>query len=294
MTTRDFEVDQEFRDYLPFGGADDLAMLRSLIVAAGRVDELVVFDIQGRRILGDGHKRLVICEAEGIPYGTRTIHMPDRQACKRWMLDNQFARRNLTAEERSYYRGKEYLLNKQTQGGDHKSDDSKSNGQSGQTTAKEIADRHHVGEKTIRRDAQFTVAVDAKPAEEKAAILKGDTGKTREQITLEGKILCNPCKKLLKKGQELPVKCPECEDIRANGKPKPAPKRKKHSSKEATAAWKTFTNHLEAIRDFIDKAPVAFAWKDKQALADAQEVFDGFAAEMASWRAQVQRDGAQP
>lgn len=55
---------------------------------------------------------------------TTTVSLPSRDAAKLWMIQHQRGRRNWTAEQISYWRGKQYELEKQVSrgGGDKKSE----------------------------------------------------------------------------------------------------------------------------------------------------------------------------
>ena len=70
---------------------------------------------------------------------------------------NQLGRRNLTSQEASYYRGKLYESRKLNHGGDRKS---KGQNVLLKTTAEKIAEEYGVTDKTIKRDAEFSKAVD--------------------------------------------------------------------------------------------------------------------------------------
>jgi hypothetical protein len=108
---------------------------------------------------------------------TTTVSLPSRDAAKLWMIQHQRGRRNWTAEQISYWRGKQYELEKQLHGGDRKS---RHQSDTLITTAKKLAAQHNVGQATIHRDAAFARAVDTaveavgKPACD--ALLNGSAG----------------------------------------------------------------------------------------------------------------------
>ena len=60
----------------------------------------------------DGHHRYAICEQHGLGYRIQDLSLPDLDAAKGWMIANQLGRRNLTPEQMSYYRGKQYAMQK--------------------------------------------------------------------------------------------------------------------------------------------------------------------------------------
>jgi hypothetical protein len=60
-----------------------------------------VLNINGERVLGDGHNRLEICRQTGIRYTTREIPMPSREAAIQWVIDNQLPARMRQMAHRS-------------------------------------------------------------------------------------------------------------------------------------------------------------------------------------------------
>jgi len=105
------------------------------------------------------------------------VYLPDIEAAKEWIITNQLGRRNLTEQEASYYRGKLYESRKQHQYIHPKSEDKNC---PRTTTAEQIGKEYGVSHMTVKRDAQFSQAVD-KVAEEvgeeaKRAILSGQAG----------------------------------------------------------------------------------------------------------------------
>jgi hypothetical protein len=116
VKARDFRIDPEVQAYLPGLTDEERAQLALLIETDRHVDPLVVLNVGGDRVLGDGHNRLAICDEKGVPYTTRESKLPSRELALQWVIDNQLSRRNLTDERRAYYRGKEYLNHKRPAG----------------------------------------------------------------------------------------------------------------------------------------------------------------------------------
>ena len=84
------------------------------------------------------------------------------KAKKEWIYRNQLGRRNLTEQEASYYRGKLYEAQKLSCGGDRRS---KAQNELLKNTAEQIGKEYGVSKDTVKRDEQFSQAVD-KVAEE--------------------------------------------------------------------------------------------------------------------------------
>jgi hypothetical protein len=113
------------------------------------------------------------------------------EAALAWQVRNQFAKRNLTPAEIAYLRGREYLSVKQEHGGDRRS------GSSGQNdhlkSGEQVAARHGVGEKTVRRDATFADAVDVMASalgeDIRTQILAGDAPFSKQDVVTLARVV---------------------------------------------------------------------------------------------------------
>jgi len=164
------KIDAELSSLIRPLQPEEYEKLKESILAEGIRDPLVVW----RGILIDGHHRYKIAQEYGLEYRTVELDLPDRESVKEWMIKNQLGRRNLTPQEASYYRGKLYESMKR-QGA--RTDLTSAQNEQKFTTAEVIAKEYGVGQATIRRDAEFSAAVD-KVAQEigeeaKHAILTG-------------------------------------------------------------------------------------------------------------------------
>ena len=157
---------ESLRAFIPPLKEEESLLLEQSIREEGVREPLLLWaNPEGSHILVDGYNRYRIIkkiEGEGrtVKYGVKYLEFPDLDAVKDWMLQNQLGRRNLTNEQRSYLRGLRYLREKAKHGGDRKSSgqndpmlkkDSEEQGRFSEFLAKEFG----VGEKTIRRDADF-------------------------------------------------------------------------------------------------------------------------------------------
>lgn len=91
-------VDEELRSFIPPLAESERAQLEENIMRDGCREPLSVWKSHG--ILLDGHHRLEICERRGVIYGIAEIDLPDRDAVKLWMVQNQVGRRDMTAAAR--------------------------------------------------------------------------------------------------------------------------------------------------------------------------------------------------
>ena len=92
-------IDAEFHALIPPLQAEELEQLEANLAAHGCLDPLIVW--KGESILLDGHNRLDICKRRKLEYKTRELALPDRDTAKRWIIQNQFGRRNLTPYQKA-------------------------------------------------------------------------------------------------------------------------------------------------------------------------------------------------
>lgn len=94
-----FTIDPEFQSLIPPLKPEERTELERSIEREGCRDPLVVWS--GQDILLDGHNRYAICQKLGKPFNTTGLSFPDRDAAKVWIIENQFARRNLAPYQRA-------------------------------------------------------------------------------------------------------------------------------------------------------------------------------------------------
>ena len=91
------KLDAEFQSLIPPLTNDEREQLEENILQEGIRDALVVWE----GILIDGHNRYAIAQKHNLPYDTIEKHFDNREDVKRWIILNQFGRRNLSAYDRS-------------------------------------------------------------------------------------------------------------------------------------------------------------------------------------------------
>lgn len=158
------KIDEEFKNLIPPLSAESFKQLEENIISDGCRDALIVEE-DGTLI--DGHNRYSICTKHEIHYKTEIKHFDSREDIIIFICKNQSGRRNLSEEQLSYLRGKEYEAEKKKIGNASGVNQySEVRGQNdpkpnrSHDTAKRIGKEHAVGEATIRRDARFAKAVD--------------------------------------------------------------------------------------------------------------------------------------
>jgi hypothetical protein len=145
-------ISKEIRDYIIPLTDEELYLLEQNILNEGCREPLIVWLKNEQQILVDGHNRYKICQKHDIPFKIKKINFKDLDEVKVWMVENQMGRRNLNADQMSYYRGLKYLSLKKKKGG---YENVKSKGQRDTSTSELIADQFNVSESTIKRDAKF-------------------------------------------------------------------------------------------------------------------------------------------
>jgi hypothetical protein len=171
-----FRIDEELRLLIPPLSKEEYGQLESNIIQWGCLDPLKVWPVPDTDdvVLLDGHNRFAICSEHNVSYVTESVPLIDRAAAIDWMIANQLGRRNLSTEQVSYLRGKQYQQERQVVtnpdgiGGksgkiDEGQNDPQQSGLGGQpsvSTAAKLAKEHGVSERTIKRDADYAKAVD--------------------------------------------------------------------------------------------------------------------------------------
>jgi hypothetical protein len=163
-----FRIDEELRSLIPPLSKEEFEQLEQNICKWGCLDPLKVWPIpdSDEVILLDGHNRYSICSDHNIRYVTESISLIDRAAAIDWMIANQLGRRNLSAAQVSYLRGKQQHQEKQiitNPGGSNQYNEVEGHfdPQPHESTAAKLAKEHGVSERTIKRDADYAKAVDA-------------------------------------------------------------------------------------------------------------------------------------
>jgi hypothetical protein len=97
VSPRPPRIDPELKALIAPLTREERNQLEANITAEGCRDALVVWN----GTLLDGHHRLEICTRLRIPYRTSAIALPNREAAKLWIEENQIGRRNLSPDQRA-------------------------------------------------------------------------------------------------------------------------------------------------------------------------------------------------
>lgn len=191
----DTEFEQLKTNLLANGCKDPLLLWETTqdVISQGLADETVY-------VLIDGHNRYRICTEYGINFNTQLLAFDNISKVKEHMIDLQLGRRNLNPQQVSYFRGLRYNNEKNNLSNNFYSKnegelvENSPNGQNDHlenfpelTTAQRLADQYNVGEKTIRRDADFAKGLDKLSPDLKNEVLSGKTKIERNKIQLLAK-----------------------------------------------------------------------------------------------------------
>ena len=91
------QIAPEFKDLIPALTEEEYKQLEANILSEGIRDSLLVWN----GILIDGHNRYEIATKHGLSYDVQEKEYADRAEAERWIILNQFGRRNLSAYDRS-------------------------------------------------------------------------------------------------------------------------------------------------------------------------------------------------
>jgi hypothetical protein len=163
-----FIIDEELRSLIPPLSKEEYGQLKDNIIRWGCLDPLKVWPVSDTDdvILLDGHNRFAICCDHNVSYVTESVPLIDRAAAIDWMIANQLGRRNLSAAQASYLRGRQQHQEKQIITNPHGSNqynevEGHFDPQPHESTAAKLAKEYGVSERTIKRDADYAKAVDA-------------------------------------------------------------------------------------------------------------------------------------
>lgn len=92
-------VDPELRALVPSLTDEECAQLEANLVKDGCLHPLIAWKEED--VLLDGHNRKEICDRNGLKYKTHGVSLPNRDSAKRWIIEHQFGRRNLTLFQRA-------------------------------------------------------------------------------------------------------------------------------------------------------------------------------------------------
>lgn len=217
---KEIVVLEKLKKFIPPLAADERKQLEQNIFQFGCKDPLIIWetteliaetseDEKPVFILLDGHNRYEICQKFSLDFKINIVEIPTFEKAQDFMIDHQLGRRNLSVEQMAYLRGMKYLALKQERGKyerpehsghfDHYVENSENDtvenhsGQNdhydkNQKLSEQLAKEFNVGEKTIRRDADFAKGLELLPVDTKNEVLQGKSSLKKTDIIELGKI----------------------------------------------------------------------------------------------------------
>lgn len=173
-------IDKDFESLGTPLTIEERSLLEAQLDDEGCTDPIVTWANHDDTIL-DGHHRYQICRQLGDTFKTKALKFETKQEAMNWIIRRQLGRRNATEEQKSYYRGKRYELEKTAGHGEQSAGHSDP-----QNTAERLGEEHGVSEKTIKRDADYAAAIDTIAAnageDARKKILSGELGATKKDV----------------------------------------------------------------------------------------------------------------
>lgn len=93
----EIKINNEFKNLIPPLTPQEYSQLEVSIINEGCRDALVLWN----DVIVDGHNRYEICNKHNISYKIITKEFDDINEAKKWIIDNQFSRRNINNYQRS-------------------------------------------------------------------------------------------------------------------------------------------------------------------------------------------------
>lgn len=94
----ELEINEKFRLLIPALDRNESELLMLSLRAEGCRQPITVW--KGKNIIVDGHNRYAVCTKLNIPFEIEEMEFEDEYSVMIWMINNQFARRNLSIEYR--------------------------------------------------------------------------------------------------------------------------------------------------------------------------------------------------
>lgn len=182
----EIRIDAEFAALIPPQTDEELNLLRKSCIEEGIREALIVWN----GVIVDGHTRYRIAQEAGLQYDVRQHDFASRQDVINWIIDNQLGRRNLHEDALSNLRGKRQRNEKNESSG-RPAKCGQNDHIKGRTSEK-LAEQFGVGEKTIRRDADFSEAVEVLDKADilpEATVMAGKSPLTKQDTVELAKIV---------------------------------------------------------------------------------------------------------
>ena len=277
---KELKVNEEFKNLIPPLTAEEKAELEKSLMLFGCRDKIVTWN----GFIIDGHNRYELCEKNGIDFQTLSMdyEFEDAEEVKQWIIKNQFARRNISAYQKSSLAlklkesiSKKAKGNQSAAGGDKKSEKAKSLHQESDKVIEideksflpELAEQNEQETKNIEEPIN-TLKEIAKVAGvshdtiHKVETIENEAPEVIKDAAKENKVSVNKAYNITKEvkhlhGDEKQDKATELLNQRYDAKAKQIDKEKKIADKVADALFGILTVDIdeEKLRYYLEYSP---------------------------------------
>lgn len=161
-------IDPEFESVIPPLTELEFDQLRKNILEDKEVFHPIIV---WNNIIIDGHNRYkILKENQNLPFRIRKLDFTDRFEAVAWICKNQIGRRNLSEAQMTILMGRRLQAEKQSCGGDRKSEGSKrqnvaliseqQSAKKNKKTAEKIGDEYGISYRTVERSGDYVKALD--------------------------------------------------------------------------------------------------------------------------------------
>ncbi len=180
------QINEELRSLIPPLTHIEHEKLEENILKEGCRDPLVLWQEGDNYVLIDGHNRFGICTKHELDFNFVILQFGNINQAKDWMLSNQFGKRNITEETKSYLRGMQYAREKNQVGtNQHNTNNTENPKEKKLTPLEYLATMHKVSVKTIQRDEKYFLGLNKLTGEDETFrwhILQGELPISRTKI----------------------------------------------------------------------------------------------------------------
>jgi hypothetical protein len=198
----ELKIKEEFKKLIPPLTPDEYKQLETNCIEEGIRDAIITWN----GYIIDGHNRYKIAQDWQLSYKTISKNFDTEYDVIDWMLVNQFGRRNITPEQKSYLIGKKYENEKQRIGTNRFTNNRGENFTS-LKTAEKIAIEVGVSDKQVKNNEQFAKGIDKMNDDLKNVVLQGKSSLNKQDIQIIAKaeptFVATTEKQIIEKAKEL-------------------------------------------------------------------------------------------
>jgi hypothetical protein len=200
----ELKIKEEFKKLIPPLTADEYKQLETNCIEEGIRDAIITWN----GYIIDGHNRYKIAQDWQLNFKTISKNFDTEYDVIDWMLVNQFGRRNITLEQKTYLIGKRYE-NEKNKDKFKGNQFTIGNGQivHNQKTSEKLAQEFSISDKQVIRNEQFAKGIDKMNDDLKNVVLQGKSSLNKQDIQIIAKaeptFIATTEKQIIEKAKEL-------------------------------------------------------------------------------------------